>query len=375
MRRPTVILLSVAAAAAILAGLRAGLPWAVERYANRQLATMGEYTGRVTNVDLSILRGAYTLHGITIVKVGSKAESPFLDLEQMDISLQWRALLDRELVGELVMQRPILNLVQGESERDTQLGAGVNWPEQVRRFFPFRFNVVEVHDGRTTFRAPGIEADESLTLESLQVVLRDLTNVNERQSAAFASVDVTGRLMGDAPLRLTGHIDPNESMPTFDMNMSIEGAEVVKANPWLKEFVNADAESGTFSMYAELAAAQGRFEGYVKPIIENPRIFEPDEPASGPFQKAWEGLVEIAARLLTNREENQVATEVPLAGDLENPSADVLTAAVNLFRNAFVTAFSHALEESVGLADVQRDSGRDESSGADSDERDERDPR
>jgi len=352
VRKRTAVVLG-AGLVLVAIGVRASMPWLVERYVNRELAEIGEYSGRVQDVDLAVVRGAYTVHDTTIVKVGSPAETPFLVLPVMDISLEWRALLDGELVGELVMRDPVLNLIQGESDEETQLGTGVNWPEQVRRFFPFRFNRVEVRNGTATFRAPGIEAEESLTLERLDVVLHDLTNVEERNTPVFASIRAAGDVMGDAPLALKGRMNPNESVPTFDIDLSIEGARVVEVNPWLREFVNVDAESGTFSMYTELAASNGRFEGYVKPILENPRIFRPDEAAEGPFQKVWEALVEIGTQILKDPEQNQVATEVPLSGALENPDADVLTAIVGLLRNAFVNAVSHSLENDVGLRDVE----------------------
>jgi Domain of Unknown Function (DUF748) len=355
--------------AAVIAGIllaavaiRATMPVLVERYVNRQLADIGEYSGNVENVDLALVRGAYTVHDLTIVKVASTAETPFLELPAMDISLEWRALLDGELVGELVMRGPLLNLIQGETDEETQLGTGVNWPEQVRRFFPFRFNTVEVQDGKATFRAPGIEAEESLVLERLDVMLRDLTNVEERDAPAFATIRARGTVMGDAPIALDGRMNPNESLPTFDINLSLEGARVVEVNPWLREFINVDAESGTFSMYTELAASEGRFEGYVKPIIENPRIFRMDEEADGPFQKAWEALVEIGTQILKNPEEDQVATELPLSGELEDPEVDLVTALVGLLRNAFVNALSHALENDVGLRDVQVESAESEES-------------
>lgn len=345
----------VAAIVAVGVGVRAAMPWAVERYVDRQLAAIGEYSGRVADVDLALLRGAYTVDGLTLVKTGSTAETPFLELPLMEISLEWRALLDGELVGELVMRSPRLNLIQGESDEDTQLGTGVNWPEQVRRFFPFRFNAVEVRDGTATFRAPGIEAGQSLTVERLDVLLHDLTNVDERRSAAFASIDARGAVMGNAPILLRGRLDPNESLPTFDIDFSIEGAEIVEANPWLREFVNVDAETGTFSLYAELAASEGRFEGYVKPLLDNPSLFRLDEPAEGPFQKAWEALVGLGAEILKNPETDQVATEVPLSGRMDDPDIDLLAAMVGLLRNAFVSALSQALEHDVGLRDVRID--------------------
>jgi hypothetical protein len=349
VRKRTWLWGSFAALILALIAVRLALPSVVKSYVNRHLADMDEYTGHVTDVDLGILRGAYTIHGLEVVKRDSTESAPFAVMDHMDISLQWSALLHGELVGEIVMQRPRLNMVQAESDRDTQLGTGVNWPAEVRKFFPFRFNRVEVRDGTATFRAPGIDTDESLTVQKLAVVLRDLTNVEERRTREFASLQADGRVMGNAPIALTGQFDPNASKPVFDLNLSLERAELVNVNPWLRRFLNVDAQRGTFSMYSELAASDGRFEGYVKPILVDPDIFDVKEPASGPFQRAWEALVGIGTKLLKNPDENQVATEIPLSGELEDPSADLVSTVVNLFRNAFVYAFSHSLDRTVGL--------------------------
>ena len=50
-------------------------------------------------------------------------------------------------------------------------------------------------------------------------------------------------------------------------------------NPWLREFLKVDAEMGVFSMYSELAAAENRFEGYVRPILEDPQFVSAERRA------------------------------------------------------------------------------------------------
>jgi hypothetical protein len=213
---------------------------------------------------------------------------------------------------------------------------------------------VEAHDGIVRFRAPGISTDDSLTMRDFEMQLRNLTNFQDLEEPAFADLDVSGSIMGNAPLSLTGSLDPNESVPTFDIDLSIEGARLVDVNPWLREFLKVDAEMGVFSMYSELAAAEGRFEGYVRPILENPEFADTAESA-GPFRKVWERLVNVAAKVLENQQEEQVATQIPLRGEIEDPDVDLVTTIVNLLRNAFVAAFSHSLDGSINLRDVARD--------------------
>lgn len=352
MRRRSKVFVTLAVAAAVLLAVRAALPFAVESYVNAQLADMGEYSGHVENVDLALLRGAYRLDGVTVVKPAATTAEPFLLLDAMDISLQWDALARGRLVGELTMHAPVVNMIQGEAAEETQLGAGVNWPAEIRELFPFTFNRVEVVNGLVTFRAPGIEAEESLQLRDARLVLHNLTNVQGEDQEAFADLELEGAVMGNAPLALSGRFDPNASEPKFDVNLALEGAQLTDVNPWLEEFLNVDAEGGSFSMYTELAARDGRFEGYIKPVMENPQIFSMEEPAEGPLQKAWEALVGVAAALFENRETNQVATQIPFSGEVESPQAGLLEAMVNLLRNAFVAAFSESIEGTVSLENL-----------------------
>jgi hypothetical protein len=175
--------------------------------------------------------------------------------------------------------------------------------------------------------------------------------VQRKNEDAFAEIDVEGRVMGNAPVKLTGKIDPNAETPTFDIDLSLENAKLVDVNPWLRRFLKVDAAEGAFSMYSELAAGKGHFEGYVKPILENPKITSVKEEAQGPFQKLWAGLVSLAAKIFENRQEKQVATKIPVRGDIEDPKAGILPALVNLARNAFVAAFSHSFENSISLTE------------------------
>ena len=262
--------------AVVLIGARLAAPFALERYVNRQLASMGEYRGSVEHIDLSLIRGGYVLRNLQIVKIDAAPETPpFATIPEMAINVQWRALFRGSAVGQVIMESPQLNMVQSQSNEEKQLGAGVNWPQEIRDLFPFQFNLVEARDGLVTFRAPGISTDDSLTLRNFNMQLRNLTNVQDLEEPAFADLDVQGQIMGNAPIVLTGSIDPNEMTPTFDIDMSLEGARLVDVNPWLNEFLKVDAEMGVFSMYAELAAAEGRFEGYVRPILEDPQFVQP----------------------------------------------------------------------------------------------------
>jgi hypothetical protein len=355
VRRRAKVLIGVAAVVVVLIAARIAAPAVVLRYVNNSLADMGDYRGHVDSVNLYLWRGGYAARNLEIVKAEGKVETPFVSIPRMDLTMQWNALLHGRVVGEMHMFSPVINVVQSESSAEAQVGSGVNWPQEIRELFPFQLNSVRAEDGLITFRAPGIETNDSITMREARFELRNLTNEQLRDKEAFADVDLEGRVMGNAPLKLTGQIDPNEQAPTFNIDLSIEHGRLVDFNPWLRRFLKVDAEAGEFSMYSELASAKNRFEGYVKPILENPKIFDSKEDSEGPFHKAWEALVGLAAKILENKEEKQVATEIPLRGEIESPEAGIIPAIVGLARNAFVAAFSHSLEGSISLRNVVDD--------------------
>ena len=306
-------LIVLAAIVAVLLGLRAATPYVIKRYANRELANMGDYRGHVERVNVFLWRGGYALRDLEIVKIASKKEVPFAKIPQMDLTLQWNALLHGRAVGEVLMHDPVLNFVRSESDESSQLGTGTNWPAQIRNLFPFRLNLVEATNGLMTFQAPGIQENDVLTMRDTHLLLRNLTNVQRKNEDAFAEIDLDGRIMGNAPVKLSGKIDPNAETPTFDIDLSLEGAKLVDVNPWLRRFIKVDAAAGSFSMYSELAAAKGHFEGYVKPFLEHPKITSVKEETSGPFQKLWAALVGLAAKIFENRRRETGRDEDPRA--------------------------------------------------------------
>jgi hypothetical protein len=53
--------------------------------------------------------------------------------------------------------------------------------------------------------------------------------------------------------------------------------------------------------------------------------------------------------LFENQSKDQVATRVPHTGDLSNPETPVFTTVWNVFRNAFISAFSKNTEGTINF--------------------------
>ena len=249
---------------------------------------------------------------------------------------------------------PDLNLVKAESDKQSQLGTEVNWAQKLEDLSPFRFNTVRVRDGRVTFTAPGIATKDALTIEHLEGELLNLTNVTRSGEETFAAFRASGRALGNAPIALNGRYDPLARQPTFDVNVKLEDVQLPQVNPWLREYIKADAESGQFELYLEAAAADGAFKGYAKPLMSDVDMYRSEEPEESALKRVWENVVDFAAEVLKNDETGDVAARIPFNGTISNPETGVFEAMVSVLRNAFVTAFSRSLEGSISLRDVKK---------------------
>jgi len=347
-------LLAVTILVVLLIAARAALPYVVKDFVNRKLAALESYDGHVEDVDIALWRGAYRLEGVGIVKTGSGQTAPFFDGERIDLSLEWKSLLKGRIVFECELWRPNVNLVRAKSDARSQLGTEVNWARQLESLSPFRFNTIRMHDGSATFRAPAIATKDALKATDIDGEITNITNVVKSGKETFAAFRATASVLGSGSAAVNGSANPLARTPTFDVNLTVKNVQLPEVNPWLREYIKADAERGSFELYTELAASEGRFRGYAKPIMRKVDIYRSGEPEENPLKRLWEKIVDVTAEALEDQDSDQVAARIPFSGKVENPDAGILETVVSVLRNAFVSAFARSLEDSVSLRDVEK---------------------
>jgi hypothetical protein len=353
MTRRNKILLGLGIVIAVLVAARLALPYAVKDYANRKLAGLEAYTGHVGDIDIHLWRGAYSIDDIVIAKKGASRPPPFFKARRVDFAVEWRHLMHRRIVAQAAFDGPELNLVQAQNEKESQLGGGEDWHARLQELFPFRFNTVQVNDGTVRFLAPGIQAHDAITARHIQGHVSNLTNVIQTGKETFADFRIEGQVLDGAPARVSGSIDAFAKQPTFDVNMEVKKVKLPQVNPWLREYIKADAEAGRFELYLEMAAADGKFKGYAKPILEDVDMYRSGEPEKNPLKRVWEGFMDFAANVLENKDAKQVAARIPFTGTIKDPDTNLFATISSVLRNAFVSAFARSLEGSITLRDVK----------------------
>jgi hypothetical protein len=353
MTRKRKVVIGLLAVVLLLVAGRVAMPYLVEDYANKKLAALDSYDGRVGDIDIHLWRGAYSIDDIEIVKTGASRPVPFFRSNRVDLSVEWRSLFRGSIVSEAAFIGPELNLVQGKTAADSQLGKEENWNARLEELFPFRFNTINVTDGTVRFLAPGISTRDAITARHVNGEVSNLTNVIDSGKATFADFHVTADVLEGAPAVVDGSANAFATQPTFDVNLEVKKVQLPQVNPWLREYIKADAEAGKFELYLELAAADGKFKGYAKPILQDVDIYRSGEEEQSALKRMWEGFLDFAANVLENQDADQVAARIPFSGTIKDPETNLFATIASVLRNAFISAFARSLEGSITLRDVK----------------------
>jgi hypothetical protein len=278
----------------------------------------------------------------------------------MDLKMRWKDLFRGAFVGELTVRRPLVSLLLDMREPAARGGSApapagpeVSWREALRGLFPVKIDRFEVRDGAARLRglegAPGLD----VLVDDVQVTAENLTNSRKLSDTLLADVEASARLMRHARFRMHMDVDPLAKKPTFNFDGRIEHLELRRLNPFFRHYAGIDVESGKLSVYAEAAAKDGKFEGYVKPLVHELNVLKSGEEKQGLGRTVKEGLVEAVGQLFDRDENDQSGSRVPFAGELSGPNVDLWAAAAAVFRNAFVKAIPAELEGSVGFKSLE----------------------
>jgi hypothetical protein len=150
---------------------------------------------------------------------------------------------------------------------------------------------------------------------------------------------VTAQFMGSGETVVAATVRAEREGPDFDLSTRIEPTDVRRMNDLLRAHAGIDVASGLLSVYSELHVTGGRVDGYVKPLIRDLKVYEPQQDRDKSVgRKLKEKAANLVSKLLGNRPREEIATVAPIAGPLQDPKADTWATMINLVQNAFFEA-------------------------------------
>ena len=110
--------------------------------------------------------------------------------------------------------------------------------------------------------------------------------------------------------------------------------------------------SGNFQLYFELAAKDGRFQGYAKPFFSQVRFSIANDPNTNLLGKTWRLIASGLVALLKNKDGDHLAMRVPFSGEFGRTDVGVWATITSMLRNGFIEALPPVLERSVKSATI-----------------------
>ena len=333
----------------------------VENVVNKKLDQLEGYRGSIEDVDIQLFRGAYRIKGIDIREV-SKQDSlrPFVHVDTLDLSVQWGALFDGKIVGEVLVSHPVINYLAQPSEKDTiesDTAEVNNWTAKLQELIPLTINRFEVRQGSITYKDPAFDLGIDTYIRNLNVLVQNISNVADSTQELPTSLSANALSLGEGTFNVDMKLNLLRDKPAFDASIKIDTVDLTALNDVLEAYANVDLEKGVFSMISEINVDKAQVDGYIKPFFENLEVFDfeqdvKQEEEKGFFGKVWEALVGLGSEVIENQPKERVASRVPIEGNLENTDPDVSVAVWNIFKNAFVEVIEKEFESLAQAGDA-----------------------
>ncbi len=341
-----VIVLSVAIA-------RPFMPRVILWYVNKTLNQSALYQGKIGDIDLHLWRGAYSIRDVRILKTTGDVPVPLFSAKSVDLTVEWKAIFSRKIVGQVVMIEPQINFVDDPAPSASETGANGPWLKIISGLFPFDINSARLENGSVHFRTYQKSKPVDVYLSNVEVQVDDLTNVNHSITPMLTSVHLTALAMDQAKLELHMKLNPFSYNPTFHLDLRLLGLDITTTNDLIEVYGGFNVKRGLFDLVMDVQSDEGQLSGYVKPLFRNMVIFDlvRDVQEDNPLQVFWQAIVGGVTGIVTNYNRDQLATVIPLSGELKGPQVGILNTVGNLLRNAFIRAYLPRLERQMQPSD------------------------
>lgn len=348
------ILIALAIVAVLAVAVRLALPHVVLHYLNKTLATMDGYYGKASDIDIALIRGAYEIDSIYLNKVDSttQKQTPFFGASQIDLSVEWKALFHGSIVGELIFENPMMRFTKDKVEPDEVRNDSSSFKNLLDDFMPLQVNRVEINNGSIQYIDESSKPRVDIHLTNAYALAENLRNSYDSTVVLPASLRAHANIY-EGEFTVNMKLNPLADEPTFDVNAELKNTNLVKLNDFFKAYAKVDVNKGRFGLYTEVAAKDGKFTGYVKPLIQDLDILGQEDRDDNILRKAWEALVGAAGEVFENQRKDQVATKVPFQGSLKNPDTNVWFALTRVLQNAFIQALQPSIDQEINIATVE----------------------
>ncbi len=340
----------------LLVAFRIYLPTLVLHYVNKEINTIPGYQGNVDNIGISLWRGAYQINGITLNKLSGEVPVPFFASKKIDLSLEWAALFHGAIVAKIKFFNAVINFVNGPTEASSQSGVDSSWIQVVRNLMPMDINRVDIINGEVHYRDFHSSPKVDIFVSNINGKATNLRNKVDKDKLLPSTISASATCFQTGDLSLDIALDPLNPQPTFELKEKMKGVQLTALNDFTEAYLKFKMTGGTLEVYTEIAAANGAFDGYTKPLFHQIEV----ETNIQENKNIWHWLIANGAQFITNlfsnhHHDQQFATRIPIHGTFKSPQPDNWAAIGGVIKNAFIQALTPTLDSTLHITDIDKD--------------------
>jgi uncharacterized membrane protein len=313
---------------------------------NRQFNKIRGFSGGISGLKIGILEGYIECSGFYFARVDTMVgpQLKFISVKTARINFDKKSLWNGIIKFGVYADSPIVILM-----KDMKGISISNFNQDIEVVF----TDCTLHNGTIKY------IDNSLT-PTVEIAVNqiEVNGINGPYKE-----EITDQLPFEAKISATiyeGLLDANikanitASNPVFDLTTQIRGVDISKLNGLLDAYAHFTVNKGRFDVFSEIAAKDGHFKGYVKPIIEGLEFIGPKDKHDGIGRLLWEGLLGTLTEIFKNHSQDEIATKVNIEGTFKDPKVNIWYAIGETLKNAFVHGLCACIDHEISLSSVTK---------------------
>lgn len=293
------------------------------------------------DLDIHIIRGAYSFEGITGKVKGKKNE--FLKIERVDVSMAWREIFKGKVVTDIEVTAPDFSYTKDLNQAFANASKDKKQANTAKeKLFPVKIERVDIKSGKVTLDDyPSLDEKSKFTVRNID---GRITNLTPEKKFPLSFFNVKASLPGQSDIKTTGHLNTLAKPMEWDVDSELRGFDMTAANTFLKRKVPLTFTKGKLDLYAEAESQKGSVQGYVKPFIKNVDVVKNQENFKGPKHWAIEVVTALGNLILRASDTKSVATKIPFSMDKAGVHVDSGEALSKAIQHGFEEKLSPGIE-------------------------------
>jgi hypothetical protein len=243
------------------------LPIWFHPFIEKQVVSLTEYQPSYSSIDMSLLRGSYSLENFRLEK-NPKGILPFFTARKIEFSISWSSLLKGKLTGKITVFDPNVNFIEGTTRQTTQNKIDDRWTSVSRKLLVIPLEEINVIDGVIRYKNLRTEPTVDLAMTDIYFSVKNINDPASPEGVLPSRAKGTATI-DKGKLRFVMDFNARTKIPVFSLRASLYNLDLSYLSNYLQAYGNYEVEDGLFGLTTQASSNEEKITGFVRPLFEN----------------------------------------------------------------------------------------------------------